>query len=99
MFRHSSISIALGLTVLLSACATQQFDLAPVNGAKPSFNENQTFWFAGLGQEEIIDGAKACGDANKVARVETMQTAGNIALTILTLGIYTPRNIAITCTP
>ena len=99
MFRHSSISIALGLTVLLSACATQQFDIAPSNGASPSFNKNQTFWLGGLGQEETVDGAKACGDASKVARVETQQTAGNIALTILTLGIYAPRNIAITCTP
>jgi hypothetical protein len=31
--------------------------------------------------------------------VETMQTAGNIGLTILTLGIYSPRQLAITCTP
>ena len=99
MLKHYSMSITLGLTVLLSACATQQFDLAPSNSAQPSFHENQTFWFAGLGQEENIDGAKACGDANKVARVETMQTAGNVGLTILTLGIYAPRHIAITCTP
>ena len=89
----------LALILLLSACATQQFDIAPSNGASPSFNENQTFWLGGLGQEETVDGAKACGDASKVARVETQQTAGNIALTILTLGIYAPRNIAITCTP
>ena len=99
MFRHYSISIALGLTVLLSACATQQFDLAPVNGAKPSFNENQTFWVGGIGQETSVDGAQACGDASKVARVETRQTAGNVGLTILTLGIYSPRQLAITCTP
>ena len=99
MFRHYSISIALGLTVLLSACATQQFDLAPTNGAQPSFTDNQTFWVGGIGQEASVDGAKACGDASKVARVETMQTAGNVGLTILTLGIYAPRNIAITCTP
>ena len=97
MFKH--FAAPLVLTLLLSACATQQFDIAPSNGASPSFNENQTFWLGGLGQEETVDGAKACGDASKVARVETQQTAGNIALTILTLGIYAPRNIAITCTP
>jgi len=90
MFRHYSISIALGLTVLLSACATQQFDLAPANGAQPSFTDTQTFWVGGIGQETSVDGAQACGDASKVARVETMQTAGNIGLTILTLGITPP---------
>jgi hypothetical protein len=99
MFRHSSISIALGLTVLLSACATQQFDIASSKGAQPSFTEKQTFWVGGIGQQTVVDGAKACGDASKVARVETQQTAGNVGLALITLGIYTPRQISITCTP
>ena len=63
MFRLSSISIALGVIVLLSACATQQFDIASSNGAEPSFTENQTFWVGGVGQEVQVDGAQACGDA------------------------------------
>lgn len=92
-------SVSLGMLALLSACATQQFDIANTQGASASFNENQTFWVGGIGQEVQVNGAQACGDASKVARVETQQTAGNIALTILTLGIYAPRNIAITCTP
>ena len=72
---------------------------AAAGGAQPSFTDNQTFWVGGIGQENSVDGAKACGDASKVARVETMQTAGNIGLTILTLGSYAPRQLAITCTP
>jgi len=99
MFRHSSISIALGVTVLLSACATQQFDIASSNGAEPSFSENQTFWVGGVGQEVQVDGTQACGDAKKVARVATSQTLGNVVLTTLTLGIYMPRQIQITCLP
>lgn len=93
------LSVSLGMLALLSACATQQFDIAKTQGASASFNENQTFWVGGIGQEVQVNGAQACGDASKVARVETQLTAGNIALTILTLGIYAPRNIAITCTP
>ena len=93
------LSVSLGMLALLSACATQQFDIANTQGASASFNDNQTFWVGGIGQEVQINGAQACGDASKVARVETQQTAGNIALTVLTLGIYAPRNIAITCTP
>lgn len=93
------LSVSLGMLALLSACATQQFDIAKTQGASASFNENQTFWVGGIGQEVQVNGAQACGDASKVARVETQLTAGNIALTILTLGIYAPRNIAITCNP
>ena len=97
MFKFSTA--LLGLVVLLSACATQQFDIASTNGEPALFSEDQTFWVGGIGQERQVDGAKACGDAKKVARVATVQTAGNVVLTILTLGIYSPRHIDITCLP
>lgn len=97
MFKLSVVSLTL--TLLLSACATQQFDIASTNGEPALFSEDQTFWVGGIGQEVQVDGAKACGDAKKVARVATTQTAGNVVLTILTLGIYSPRHIDITCLP
>ena len=93
------VSSSLGLVFLLSACATQQFDIASANGEPALFSENQTFWVGGIGQEVQVDGAQACGDAKKVARVATSQTAGNVVLSIVTLGIYTPRHIDITCLP
>jgi hypothetical protein len=97
MFRR--VTASLGLVFLLSACATQQFDIASANGEPALFSENQTFWVGGIGQEVQVDGAQACGDAKKVARVATSQTAGNVVLSIVTLGIYTPRHIDITCLP
>lgn len=97
MFRR--VTASLGLVFLLSACATQQFDIASANGEPALFSENQTFWVGGIGQEVQIDGAQACGEAKKVARVATSQTAGNVVLSIVTLGIYTPRHIDITCLP
>lgn len=93
------VSALLGLVFLLSACATQQFDIASTNGEPALFSENQTFWVGGIGQEVQVDGAQACGDAKKVARVATTQTAANVVLTIVTLGIYSPRHIDITCLP
>jgi Bor protein len=93
------VSSSLGLVFLLSACATQQFDIANTNGEPALFSENQTFWVGGIGQQVQVDGAQACGDAKKVARVTTSQTAGNVVLSIVTLGIYTPRHIDITCLP
>ncbi len=97
MFKQHSVSLLLAL--LLSACATQRFDIASSQKTEPTFQEKQTFWLGGIGQTEAVDGAKVCGDASKLARVETQVTAGTVALSILTLGIYTPRNIAITCNP
>ena len=93
------VSSSLGLVFLLNACATQQFDIANTNGEPALFSENQTFWVGGIGQQVQVDGAQACGDAKKVARVTTSQTAGNVVLSIVTLGIYTPRHIDITCLP
>ena len=93
------VSALLGLVFLLSACATQQFDIASTNGEPALFSENQTFWVGGIGQEVQVDGAQACGDAKKVAGVATTQTAANVVLTIVTLGIYSPRHIDITCLP
>ena len=93
------VSSSLGLVFLLNACATQQFDIANTNGEPALFSENQTFWVGGIGQQVQVDGAQACGDAKKVARVTTSQTAGNVAMTILTIGIYSPRQLQITCLP
>ena len=55
------LSVSLGMLALLSACATQQYDIANTQGASASFNENQTFWLGGIGQEVQINGAQACG--------------------------------------
>ncbi len=90
--------IATGLVMLCTACATQQFDLKANRDASPNYQESQTFWVGGIGQQTEVDAAKVCGGAGKVGRIETQATAGNVGLTIITLGIYSPRQISITCT-
>ena len=40
---------------------------------------------------------KVCGGAAKVARVEMQQTATDVLIGAVTLGIYTPREMRITC--
>ncbi len=89
--------LLIGLTLAVVGCANQRFDLKPTD-ASASYDDSQTFWIAGIGQSESIDGAKICGSAAKVAKVETQLTAGNIGLTIITLGIYSPRQVRVTCT-
>ncbi|MEI6483497.1 MAG: lipoprotein bor [Betaproteobacteria bacterium] len=84
--------------LVLTGCATQRFDFVntPVNTA-PTLDDDQTFWVGGIGQTAEIDAAKTCGAASKVVRIETMQTPGDVALTFVTLSIYAPRHIRVTC--
>ena len=86
------------LLLALAGCAAQRFDFAdtPVS-VSPTLDEGQTFWVSGIGQTAEIDAAKTCGGASKVIRIETQQTAGDVGLSLITLGIYTPRHIRVTC--
>lgn len=91
--------IAVAALVLsLTGCAIQRFDVRSDVQNAPTHDNSQSFWVGGIGQSEEIDAAKVCGDASKVQRVETQMTAGNVGLTILTLGIYSPRQVRVYCT-
>jgi hypothetical protein len=81
----------------LTGCAVQRFDLQPATQDAAAYNDSQSFWIGGIGQSEEIDAAKVCGGAKKVQRVETQVTAGNVGLTVVTLGIYSPRQIRVFC--
>lgn len=84
--------------MLLSGCAIQKFDFVegPVKNS-PSLDDSQTFWIGGVGQSSEIDAANVCGGSAKVVSIETQQTGGDVALTLITLGIYSPRHIRVTC--
>ncbi len=91
--------IAVAALVLsLTGCAIQRFDVRSDVQNAPTHDNSQSFWVGGIGQSEEIDAAKVCGGAAKVQRVETQMTAGNVGLTILTLGIYSPRQVRVYCT-
>jgi hypothetical protein len=86
-------------TLSVIGCATQRFDVQPAaTKAALSLDDSQVFWVGGIGQQSEVDAAKVCGGAGKVGRVETKLTPGNVGLTLITLGIYSPREISITCT-
>jgi hypothetical protein len=91
--------LALLMVMAMTGCATQRFEVQPSLAQEAaSYDDSQTFWVAGIGQKEEIDAAKVCGGAKKVARTETQLTPGNIGLAIVTIGIYTPRQIRVYCT-
>jgi hypothetical protein len=90
--------LAIAAIVLsLTGCATQRFDVRSDTQNAPTQDNSQSFWVGGIGQSEEIDAGKVCGGGAKVQRVETQMTAGNVALTILTLGIYSPRQVRVYC--
>lgn len=90
--------VIAAIVLSLTGCAIQRFDVRPDVHNAPTHDDAQTFWVAGIGQSEEIDAAKVCGVASKVQRVETQMTAGNVGLTILTFGIYSPRQVRVYCT-
>jgi Bor protein len=88
----------LALALALGGCATQRFDVQSANQTSPALDDAQSFFVFGIGQHKEVEAIKICGGANNVQRVETQLTPGNIALGLLTLGIYTPRQIRVYCT-
>jgi hypothetical protein len=86
----------LALLLAMTGCATQRFDLHPASQDAAAFDDAQTFWVFGIGQKEEIDAAKVCG-VGKVQRVETQMTAANVAVTFMTIGIYSPRQVRVYC--
>jgi hypothetical protein len=97
VFEMKKLAIA-AIVLSLTGCAIQRFDVRPDAHNAPTHDDLQTFWVGGIGQSEEIDAAKVCGSAAKVQRVETQMTAGNVGLTIVSLGIYSPRQVRVYCT-
>lgn len=84
------------VSIALVGCANQRFELRPSDAA-PSQVQTHSFWISGVGQSKTEDAAKVCGGAAKVARIESQATALNVLFSVVTFGIYTPRELRITC--
>ena len=82
-------------TLLLSACSTQTAYVKSPAG-KLTYEDSQTFFLFGIGQEKTVNAVEVCGEA-KIAKVESELTAPNVLLGLVTLGIYTPRTARVYC--
>lgn len=83
--------------VLLSGCATQTAVIQPNNQTVATYSKSQSFFISGLGQEQTVNAAEVCGGAAKVAKVQTIQQPLDIALGVVSFGIYTPRTAKVYC--
>jgi len=86
----------LALCLTLCACATQSVVLQKENASLKQ-EEMQNFFVSGLGQTQTLNAAEVCGGANRVAKVERVQTPLNWFLGLLTGGIYTPYTAKVYC--
>ena len=85
-------------TFLLGGCATQTYLVnQEAASTKPSFEDRQDFFIAGIGQDETVDAAKICNGSQNVIKVESELTFLDGFLGVLTYGIYTPRTARVYC--
>lgn len=91
---RSIVALALALASTSAACHKATF-------VDPAYPKVQTaerwtdFFLFGLVGEENIDAHAVCGD--QIAAVRTGGNVGTDVVSIITLGIYTPRKIYVTC--
>ncbi|WP_320823012.1 Bor family protein [Reinekea sp.] len=91
------IGIAV-LSLALSGCATQSFNINGGGSNEPMKEKMQTFVVFGIGQTQDMDAASICGGAEKVAKVESHLSFLDGLLSGFTFGLYSPRQAAVYCT-
>ncbi len=97
----SKICLAISF-LLVASCATQTFSVNPsvkreVPAGNPHFSKWSHFFVGGIGQSDFRNSSEMCKDNGGVSFVETRQGAGQVIVTILTYGIYSPRTMNIYC--
>lgn len=87
-------------TCVLVGCANASFtfaDKSPSETDIPKAEVRQANFLSGFGERHIIDAAKVCGGADKVASVDVNQSFMDAVIATVTLGIYTPLSARVFC--
>ncbi len=87
---------AIVLFLLLSACSTVTVlhteKMPPI---KPTAKGSNSFFVAGIGQEQVIDVKEVCGDRGY--KFKSYYSFIDGVLAVITFGIYTPNSYEIYC--
>ncbi len=85
-------------SLFLLGCANQRFNIAgDASSTTPKMEDSQSFWVSGIGQHTTVDAAQVCGGAAKVVGVAVEESGMDVLLSVVTLGIYTPRTARVYC--
>lgn len=85
------------IAFVVTGCATQTYHLNKASQSQLRDQEMQHFFVNGIGQEKQVNAAQVCGGIDKVAKVESHQRFVDGLLSVVTLGIYTPRTAKVYC--
>ncbi|HEX3596410.1 MAG TPA: hypothetical protein VHU80_14975 [Polyangiaceae bacterium] len=95
--RRSALGIALALAVAFAS--TSGCYRASFADARSAGQETHGVWvhgfLFGLVGSRAVDARYEC--ASEPAAIDVFESAGSFALTVVSLGIYTPRVAAVTC--
>ncbi len=90
--------LACSMALTLCACSTVtiQPQAQQKISSKPTYQESKSFFLFGLVGEHHVDVTQICGGKEPL-QMQSQQTFVDGALTILTLGIYTPHTAKVWC--
>jgi len=94
MLRHN-LALLSAVAVLSAGCNHATIDTGLTPSTVKIENKWANGWVFGLVPPETVETAEECPDG--VARVETELSFLNQLVSILTIGIYTPMSIVVTC--
>lgn len=78
---------------ILTGCAAQNYVMSP-----ETQHPAQPFFVSGMAQVQDVDASAVCQGAHRVAKVETTDSFLNGAMSLMTSGMYMPRQIRVYCT-
>ena len=94
MPRKASSSL-LAVVVVLAGCYHANIETGLPAGTQTIEQDWASSWVFGLVPPSVVESASRC--PNGVARVETQLSFLNQVVRVLTIGIYTPMTIKVTC--
>ncbi|MCY4472086.1 MAG: Bor family protein [Kistimonas sp.] len=96
--KMKKLTVLCLLSVAISGCATQSFNLTSGRVDEiPDEETSQHFFVGGIAQMKSMNAASICGGSSRVARVEARSSPLDAVLSMLTMGIYTPRTARVYC--
>ncbi len=99
-YRSLQKMIALSILVfIVTGCANQTFTFNRSAGVNDLGPVTQHYWFWGIQQSREVDAAEVCHGAHKIASIRLQTSLSQFVLSVVTLGIYSPREVVIRCLP
>ena len=101
MIKFINYLVLIALSISLVACSAQRIDFSNLVPNEDGFSKSSdTFFIGGIGQRKSISYGEItamCGGQQNLLAVEHIDSPINILLSIVTFGIYTPRDLRVYC--